>query len=68
MGEHLAGTGGAEADGVGHALVFGDAVVGQARWQIEHVARFQHPFVGLLEVGEDLQLQAVDQRAVGGAR
>ena len=31
MGQHFGGAGRAEADRVGHALVFGNAVVGEAR-------------------------------------
>ncbi|MCY1175322.1 hypothetical protein D9M73_155550 [compost metagenome] len=37
--------------------------MGQARRQVEHVARFQGPLVGLLEVGEDAQVRVFQQWA-----
>lgn len=67
MGQHFGGAGRAEADRVGHALVFGDAVVGEARGQVEHVAGLQDPLVALFEVGEDAQVGVLAQRAVAAA-
>lgn len=67
VGQHFGGARRAEADRIGQAVVFGHTVVGQARWQVEHVARFQGPLVGLLEVGQDTQVGVLDQRAVAVA-
>ncbi|MNQ91302.1 hypothetical protein D3C85_1066750 [compost metagenome] len=67
VGQHFGGAGGAEAHRVGHAVVFGDAEVCQARRQVEHVAGFQDPLVGLLEVGEDAQVGVGQQGAVAVA-
>ena len=54
----------AETNRIRHAFAFGDAVVGVVRRQVQHVARLQHEFFFGLEIGEDLERQAVDDRQV----
>ena len=56
-----------EADGDRHAVGFGDAVVGNSRGDIEHVARLQYPLVLAVEVGKNAQVRVVEQRAVDRA-
>ncbi len=63
MGQYFCCARRAEADRIGHAGVFGGAEMGQARRQVKHVARFQNPFVGALEVGQDTQVAVLQQRA-----
>ena len=67
MGQHFSGARGAETDRVGHAVVDRDAAMGQARRQVEHVARFQNPLIGGFEVGEDAQVRVWQQLALGVA-
>ncbi|MNE24005.1 hypothetical protein D3C80_1172790 [compost metagenome] len=67
VGQHFSGARGAKAHRVGQAVVFGNAVVGQARRQVEHVARFQGPLFALLEFGKDAQVGVLQQRAVAAA-
>ena len=43
--QNLAVTGRPETDRTGHALVLGDAVMGNAGRNIEHVTWFQYPFL-----------------------
>ncbi|MNN29919.1 hypothetical protein D3C81_1435440 [compost metagenome] len=52
---------GAEADGCGHALALGHAVVRVVGRQIQHVAGFQHPFLLGREVRQDLQRHVGNQ-------
>ena len=54
----------AEADGIGHALANGDAVVRPVRRQVEQIAGFQHPVVYGAEIFEDAQRRAFDDGAV----
>ena len=41
--------------------------MGQARWQVEHVAGLKGPLVGGLEISEDTQVRVLQQLAVGVA-
>ena len=44
-----------------HAIVLRHAVMGQTRWQVEHVARIEHPFLVRLEILEDANRQVRQQ-------
>ncbi|MNO95363.1 hypothetical protein D3C76_870040 [compost metagenome] len=65
VSQHFGSAWCAETDRVGHAVIDRDATVSQARWQVEHVARFQYPFFGLVEFSEDAQVRVLPQRALG---
>ncbi|MNK95320.1 hypothetical protein D3C87_1155520 [compost metagenome] len=67
VGQHFSGARCAEADRVSHALINGNAAMGQAWRQVEHVARFQHPLIGGFEFGEDAQVGVGQHRALGVA-
>lgn len=63
MGQDFRGAGCAKTDRVRHAGILGGAKVSEARRQVEHVARLQHPFFGALEVGENAQVAVGQHRA-----
>ena len=48
----------AESDGPCEALGFGNTMMRNARWKVEHVARLEHPLGLGLEAREDLEVQA----------
>ena len=48
----------AEADGIGEALLEGDAMMGNPRRQVQHVARAEHPLLLRAEVAQDAQVEA----------
>ncbi len=55
--QEIANPGSTKPDRVGEALGSRDPEVGEARREIEHVPRLEHPFPGRLEGSEDAQVE-----------